>query len=77
MAGFLGMGSLKEKWEGKTISDLALELTVKATKALKDPLIILFGSKFLNCKLRQKDREFVSLSQSINSILDGYIRKED
>ena len=56
---------------------MVLDLIVKATQALKDPLIILFGSKFLNCKLRQKDKEFVSLSKAVNSILDGYIRKED
>ena len=77
MAGFLGMESLKEEYKGKNIAELILDLTVQATQALKDPILILFGSKFMKLKLRKGDRKFLNLSALIDKILADFIKKEE
>jgi hypothetical protein len=61
ISGFLGIDSIKEMLHDVPIVEAILELSNIGTEALKDPLLILFGKKFLNLKLRKKDRRFIQL----------------
>lgn len=53
-----------------------MKLSDIGTLALKDPLLILFGKKFLNLRLRKKDREYQDLFKLVNAILKDYVEKK-
>ena len=59
-----------------TITEKVLRLSDVGCEALADPLIILFGSKFLKLRLREKDRYFLNLHQEINQVFQKLIDVE-
>jgi cytochrome P450 len=61
ISGFLGIDSLKEKLRGKSIVDRTLELSDLASESIKDPLLLVFGYKFMDLQLRRYDRRYRSL----------------
>jgi hypothetical protein len=75
MSSFLGMESLQEELHDKPITECMMELSNIAAEGLKDPFLIFFGTKFLNLKLRKKDRRYLGLSKEIQDVLVSYVRK--
>ena len=52
-----------------------LKLSTMAMKTLKDPVLLMFGEKFLKKGWRQFDRDFLKQKNEVNAILDNCIRK--
>lgn len=73
ISGFLGMHSLKENRRGLPIPESVLTLFKLSADALQDPLLLIFGEKFLKKKLRKVDRELMDLYEGLNMVLEEMI----
>ena len=58
ISGILGADSLKEQLRGEPIAVVAVRTGIAAGRSMKDPLLLLFGSKLRDKGWRKCDRDF-------------------